>query len=68
MYFDHNNLTFLLPKVQEQDLDALYTETNTFRLASHLYWALWALIQVNTIKLLLVGFERHATVITKYVL
>uniref|UniRef100_A0A3B6KIL2 ethanolamine kinase n=1 Tax=Triticum aestivum TaxID=4565 RepID=A0A3B6KIL2_WHEAT len=30
-----------------EDLDALYTETNTFRLASHLYWALWALIQAR---------------------
>lgn len=41
-----------------------WTETNTFRLASHLYWTLWALIQVNTIELLLAHrFERHSTVI-----
>jgi hypothetical protein len=40
-------------KVQLQDLDALYVETNTYRLASHIYWALWALIQVSTTLLLL---------------
>ncbi|EMS67822.1 putative ethanolamine kinase A [Triticum urartu] len=40
-------LAFVQYKVQEQDLDDLYTETNTFRLASHLYWALWALIQAR---------------------
>ncbi|XP_062199169.1 probable ethanolamine kinase [Phragmites australis] len=34
-------------EVQVQDLEALYVETNTFRLASHVYWALWALIQAN---------------------
>ncbi|CAN6217788.1 unnamed protein product [Urochloa humidicola] len=34
-------------EVQAQDLEALYVETNTFRLASHIYWALWALIQAN---------------------
>jgi ethanolamine kinase len=27
------------------DMETLYVETNTFRLASHIYWALWALIQ-----------------------
>ncbi|KAK9100796.1 hypothetical protein Scep_024226 [Stephania cephalantha] len=35
-------------KAQDEDLKALYIETNTYRLASHLYWALWALIQANT--------------------
>ncbi|VAI32511.1 unnamed protein product [Triticum turgidum subsp. durum] len=44
-HFFRNYLSDRPSEVQEQDLDALYTETNTFRLASHLYWALWALIQ-----------------------
>ncbi|KAF0913953.1 hypothetical protein E2562_025367 [Oryza meyeriana var. granulata] len=34
-------------EVQMRDLDALYVETNTYRLASHIYWALWALIQAK---------------------
>ncbi|KAL5725307.1 ethanolamine kinase [Ranunculus cassubicifolius] len=34
-------------EVSEQDLKNLYVETNSYRLASHLYWALWALIQAN---------------------
>ncbi|GAB2300353.1 hypothetical protein Dimus_034392 [Dionaea muscipula] len=34
-------------KVIDSDLEALYVETNTFMLASHLYWALWALIQAK---------------------
>ncbi|KAG8056872.1 hypothetical protein GUJ93_ZPchr0002g25962 [Zizania palustris] len=34
-------------EVQVRDLDALYVETNTYRLASHIYWALWALIQAK---------------------
>ncbi|KAK3130143.1 hypothetical protein QOZ80_6BG0489540 [Eleusine coracana subsp. coracana] len=34
-------------EVSVGDLDALYVETNTFRLASHIYWALWALIQAK---------------------
>ncbi|KAL8152577.1 hypothetical protein V2J09_010337 [Rumex salicifolius] len=29
------------------DLEALYVETNSYMLASHLYWALWALIQAK---------------------
>jgi ethanolamine kinase len=33
--------------VPERELEALYVETNTFRLASHIYWALWALIQAK---------------------
>ncbi|BAF25183.1 Os09g0438400 [Oryza sativa Japonica Group] len=37
----------LIGQVQLQDLDALYVETNTYRLASHIYWALWALIQAK---------------------
>ncbi|KAL4304130.1 hypothetical protein GQ457_10G003250 [Hibiscus cannabinus] len=34
-------------EVSEKDLEALYVETNTFMLASHIYWALWALIQAR---------------------
>nr|XP_029122826.1 probable ethanolamine kinase [Elaeis guineensis] len=34
-------------EVPDKDLEALYIETNTFRLASHIYWALWALIQAK---------------------
>ncbi|XP_057967204.1 probable ethanolamine kinase [Malania oleifera] len=34
-------------EVSDEDLEALYIETNTFMLASHLYWALWALIQAK---------------------
>ncbi|KAK9268530.1 hypothetical protein L1049_000283 [Liquidambar formosana] len=34
-------------EVAEKDLEALYVEANTFMLASHLYWALWALIQAK---------------------
>lgn len=42
----HNSLFNRM--VKAQDLEALYVETNTFRLASHIYWALWALIQVSS--------------------
>ncbi|KAH7848253.1 hypothetical protein Vadar_000139 [Vaccinium darrowii] len=42
---------YLEPKnpdeVSDEDLEALYIETNTYMLASHLYWALWALIQAK---------------------
>lgn len=34
-------------EVSEQELRNLYVETNSYKLASHLYWALWALIQAN---------------------
>ncbi|XP_008463050.2 probable ethanolamine kinase isoform X1 [Cucumis melo] len=34
-------------EVSQKDLEALYVESNTFMLASHLYWALWALIQAR---------------------
>ncbi|KAK6248414.1 hypothetical protein QUC31_019979 [Theobroma cacao] len=34
-------------EVSEKDLEALYVETNTFMLTSHLYWALWAIIQAR---------------------
>ncbi|KAK9055086.1 hypothetical protein SSX86_026166 [Deinandra increscens subsp. villosa] len=34
-------------KVPEKDLKLLYVETGCYMLASHLYWALWALIQAK---------------------
>ncbi|THG11196.1 hypothetical protein TEA_018855 [Camellia sinensis var. sinensis] len=36
-----------IDEVSDKDLQALYVETNTYMLASHLYWALWALIQAK---------------------
>ncbi|XAR66915.1 Ethanolamine kinase [Bertholletia excelsa] len=34
-------------EVSNEDLEALYVETSAYTLASHLYWALWALIQAR---------------------
>lgn len=34
-------------EVSDKDLEALYIETNTYMLVSHLIWALWALIQAK---------------------
>ncbi|KAM3378909.1 putative ethanolamine kinase [Capsicum galapagoense] len=34
-------------EVSDEDLEALYVETSRYMLASHLYWALWALIQAK---------------------
>ncbi|KAH7572374.1 hypothetical protein JRO89_XS04G0245300 [Xanthoceras sorbifolium] len=34
-------------EVSDKDLEALHVEANTFMLASHLFWALWALIQAK---------------------
>ncbi|XP_009795061.1 putative ethanolamine kinase [Nicotiana tabacum] len=34
-------------EVSDKDLEALYAETSSYMLASHLYWALWALIQAK---------------------
>ncbi|CAN4127889.1 unnamed protein product [Withania somnifera] len=34
-------------EVTDEDLEALYAETSSYMLASHLYWALWALIQAK---------------------
>ncbi|XP_060175642.1 probable ethanolamine kinase isoform X1 [Lycium barbarum] len=34
-------------EISDKDLDALYVETSSYMLASHLYWALWALIQAK---------------------
>ncbi|KAK4784912.1 hypothetical protein SAY86_001601 [Trapa natans] len=33
--------------VSVKDLEALYVETNAYMLASHIFWALWALIQAK---------------------
>ncbi|XP_003578170.1 probable ethanolamine kinase [Brachypodium distachyon] len=46
-HFFRNYLADRPSEVQMQDLEALYIETNTYRLASHIYWALWALIQAK---------------------
>ncbi|KAL6523500.1 hypothetical protein OROGR_017103 [Orobanche gracilis] len=34
-------------EVSGEDLKAIYAETNAYMLASHMYWALWALIQAK---------------------
>ncbi|KAK6124597.1 hypothetical protein DH2020_041660 [Rehmannia glutinosa] len=34
-------------EVSDENLEAIYAETNAYMLASHLYWALWALIQAK---------------------
>ncbi|KAK6123841.1 hypothetical protein DH2020_042416 [Rehmannia glutinosa] len=34
-------------QVSDENLEAIYAETNAYMLASHLYWALWALIQAK---------------------
>ncbi|KAJ4708292.1 Choline/Ethanolamine kinase [Melia azedarach] len=34
-------------EVSGQELESLYVEANTFMLASHIFWALWALIQAK---------------------
>lgn len=47
-----NNQSILLFKiffcyqVSDKDLQTMYVEANFFTLASHIYWGLWALIQV----------------------
>ncbi|MQM04741.1 hypothetical protein Taro_037542, partial [Colocasia esculenta] len=47
-HFFRNYLQPEMPeKVTDRDLEALYVETNTFMLASHIYWAIWALIQAK---------------------
>eukprot|EP01018_Ginkgo_biloba_P023805 Gb_22577 [translate_table: standard] len=33
--------------VSESELEALYVETNCYALASHLYWAVWAIVQAK---------------------
>ncbi|KAM2965615.1 hypothetical protein FF1_026153 [Malus domestica] len=34
-------------EVSDKDIEALYVEANTYMLASHLYWALWGIIQAK---------------------
>ncbi|KAL5547946.1 hypothetical protein UlMin_003177 [Ulmus minor] len=34
-------------EVSDKDLETLYIEANTYMLASHLYWALWGIIQAK---------------------
>ncbi|CAN1120427.1 Probable ethanolamine kinase [Linum perenne] len=34
-------------EVSEDELEALHVESNVFMLASHIFWALWALIQAK---------------------
>ncbi|MED6179868.1 hypothetical protein PIB30_004923 [Stylosanthes scabra] len=34
-------------EVSREDLEALYVEANAYALASHIFWALWALIQAK---------------------
>ncbi|XP_075657339.1 putative ethanolamine kinase isoform X2 [Castanea sativa] len=34
-------------EVPDKDLEALYVESNTYMLASHVYWALWGIIQAK---------------------
>ncbi|KAJ0710070.1 putative ethanolamine kinase [Helianthus annuus] len=34
-------------QVSDIDLEALYVETTSYMLVSHMYWALWALIQAK---------------------
>ncbi|KAJ9163121.1 hypothetical protein P3X46_022824 [Hevea brasiliensis] len=46
-FFRHYLQPEKLHEVSDKDLEALYIETNTFALASHLFWALWALIQAK---------------------
>ncbi|XP_023739313.1 probable ethanolamine kinase isoform X3 [Lactuca sativa] len=46
-FFRHYLQSERADKVSEKDLEALYVETSCYMLASHLYWALWALIQAK---------------------
>ncbi|KAM5547876.1 putative ethanolamine kinase [Rosa sericea] len=34
-------------EVSDKDLEALYVEANTYMLASHLYWAVWGIVQAK---------------------
>lgn len=46
-FFRHYLLPDAPQEVLDDDLEALYVETNSFMLVSHVYWALWALIQAK---------------------
>ena len=49
-YFDDDSgnscSTVCNVQVSVEELEALYMESNCYALASHLYWAVWALVQV----------------------
>ncbi|GER37070.1 protein kinase superfamily protein [Striga asiatica] len=47
-FFRHYLIPERPDEVCDEDLEAIYAETNAYMLASHLYWALWALIQTFT--------------------
>lgn len=49
----------LLTQVSDQDLEVLYVEANTFMLASHLFWALWALIQVSLLRAMCFNIKKQ---------
>ncbi|CAK9147133.1 unnamed protein product [Ilex paraguariensis] len=53
-FFRHYLEPYRPHQVSDKDLEALYVETYTYMLASHLYWALWALIQA---KMSLIDFD-----------
>ncbi|ESR64201.1 hypothetical protein CICLE_v10008632mg [Citrus x clementina] len=46
-------------EVSDQDLEVLYVEANTFMLASHLFWALWALIQVSLLRAMCFNIKKQ---------
>ncbi|KAK2646019.1 hypothetical protein Ddye_021214 [Dipteronia dyeriana] len=46
-FFRHYLLPDKPDEASDKDLEAFYVETNTFMLASHIFWALWALIQAK---------------------
>lgn len=46
-FFRHYLMPDKPQEVSDKDLEALYIETNTYMLASHLFWALWGLIQAK---------------------
>ncbi|CAM8907604.1 unnamed protein product [Rhodiola kirilowii] len=46
-FFKHYLDPYKPDEVSNEEVEALYVETNTYMLASHLYWALWSLIQAK---------------------
>ncbi|XP_061992538.1 probable ethanolamine kinase [Rosa rugosa] len=46
-FFRHYLGTDKPQEVSDKDLEALYVEANTYMLASHLYWALWGIVQAK---------------------
>ncbi|XLU24490.1 hypothetical protein S245_060556, partial [Arachis hypogaea] len=43
--FESLSITYNLRDQTREDLETLYAEANAYALASHIFWALWALIQ-----------------------